>query len=355
MSGRRIVLFGWADSVHIQRWADGLTSRGFRIKLISLGRKPAANVETVIIPRVGRYSYVTQAARAAREAKAFEPDLVHAHYVTGYGLWAWKAGIHPTLLSVWGSDVNEFAAGGVKRMIVRYLLGKADHITVASYFLENTVKRLASKIGDRISVIPFGVAIPPDASDPTMDGPTRICFIKVHYRRYGPDILLRAMAKAITEVPDIQLSIAGEGEFTPEMRRMTEDLHLQGNVRFSGFIDNSKIYSFIRGHHFMVMPSLSEAFGVAVLETGACSRAVIASSVGGVPEVVRDGETGILVPAGDVDALATAIVQLARDRKRCVMMGRAGYAFVKENFDWEKSLDAMGDLYERLIYASTHS
>ena len=99
----------------------------------------------------------------------------------------------------------------------------------------------------------------------------------------------------------------------------------------------------------MVMPSLSESFGVAVLEAGACGRPAISTKVGGVPEVVKDGETGILVTPGDANALARAILSLAQDADKCRRMGLAGRALVEREYRWQRSLDLMSDLYDRLI------
>ena len=101
----------------------------------------------------------------------------------------------------------------------------------------------------------------------------------------------------------------------------------------------------------MVMPSVmeSESFGVAVLEASACGRPVIASRVGGVPEVLRHGETGLLVPPGDTDALAKAIISLASDREKCRAMGEAGRELVRADYPWERSLDMLTELYNRSI------
>jgi glycosyltransferase involved in cell wall biosynthesis len=130
---------------------------------------------------------------------------------------------------------------------------------------------------------------------------------------------------------------------------MVSALGLEDTVHFVGFVQRDRIYPFLQEHHLMVMPSLTEAFGVAALEASACGRPVIASNVGGVPEVVLDGTTGILVPPKDPHKLAEAIINLAQDARAREKMGKAGYEFVKQRYSWERSLDMMGDLYERLI------
>jgi glycosyltransferase involved in cell wall biosynthesis len=199
-------------------------------------------------------------------------------------------------------------------------------------------------------VIPFGVTLP-DVVAPFPPPPPKLCFIKAHRRKYGPEVLLRALKLVKKEIPDIKLTMAGEGEMTAELKHLTGELGLDENVDFVGFIPNDRIYSLLKGHHIMVMPSVmdSESFGVAVLEASACARPVIASRVGGVPEVLDDGNTGLLVPPGNVEALAAAIVGLARDSERCLKIGEAGRELVRNRYLWEHSLDQMARLYEKMI------
>ncbi|MCK4460802.1 MAG: glycosyltransferase family 4 protein [candidate division Zixibacteria bacterium] len=349
---KRIAILGWINSVHVQRWAEGLAARGFEIKVISLGGEPRKGINATIIPRSGRASYLTKAGQAARAVEAFRPHLVHAHYAAGFGWWMLRCKTRPRVVSVWGADVIDFPNNWLKRMLIREVLTAADHITATSQLLKQVATKLAPAISNRISVIPFGVRVPVRIAPVPSPAPFRVCFIKAHSRKYGPVILLEALAKVKQTVPDIQLSLAGEGELTSELRKSAVDLGLENNVNFIGFIDNKKIYDLIGEHHLMVMPSVmeSESFGVAVLEAGACGRAVVASEVGGVPEVLVDGRTGLLVPPGDVNRLADAIVKLATDFDLCQKMGQEGYKFVSETYDWENSLDAMAELYRRLIH-----
>ncbi len=349
--GKRIAILGWINSVHIQRWAEGLAARGFEIKVISLGGEPRDGINAAIIPRSGKVSYLTKASQAARVVEAFQPHLVHAHYAVGFGWWMLRCKTRPRVVSVWGSDVIDFPSNWFKRTLIRKILTGADHITATSQLLKRVSEKLAPAISNRISVIPFGVRVLGSFRPLPPPTPPRLCFIKVHYRKYGPDILLKAMTRVKQVIPNIELSIAGEGELTPILRKMAADLNLSENVRFVGFIDNREIYDFIQDHHIMVMPSVmeSESFGVAVLEAGACGRAVVASRVGGVPEVLVDGQSGILVPPGRADRLAEAIIKLATDPDLCARMGRKGHSFVSKHYDWENSIDAMVGLYRRLI------
>lgn len=348
MADKRVVIFGWAHSVHVQRWVRGLTERGYQIKVVSLGGQPLTNVPTCILPRSGKWSYFTQATAAAREARKFLPHLVHVHYAGGFGLWGMQARIKRTIVSVWGSDLIGYRPKWLYDAYLRFVLKRATHITATGQFLWEKTCEVYPAAGDKMSVIPFGVEIPERIVSPPPE-PLRVCYIKGHRSKYGPHILLEAMVEVKKTIPDIALSMAGAGEITERLKKMVSAFGLEENVRFVGFVERQQMYVFLQQHHIMVMPSLIEAFGVAALEASACGRPVIASNVGGVAEVVLDGTTGILVPSKNSHKLAEAIIRLARDAEAREKMGKAGYEFVKKHYSWERSLDMMSDLYERLI------
>ncbi len=353
MSKRRILIFGWSDSVHIQRWCQGLSCKNFEIKLVSVGGEPLSSVVTVNLPRKGKLSYLSHLSRAAREAESFKPHLVHAHYAAGNGLLALVTKHRPFLVSVWGSDINKNSNNLIARFITKRVLRKADHITATSRFLKEETEKLIGSRDNKISLIPFGVTIPESIVEAENGATIKMCFIKNHRPVYGADILIKAMAEVKKEIPDIKLSITGaENAQTFVLKKLTNELGLSDIIQFVGHINHSQIYVFIKEHHFMVMPSRAESFGVAAVEASACGRTVIASDVGGVPEVVIDAKTGILVQPENHMALARAIIELAKNPEKCRQMGRAGYDFVKENYDWESSLETMSKLYDRLIYES---
>lgn len=348
MAGKRILIFGWAESVHIQRWVKGLSQRGFEIKVVSLGGHPLPDVQTKIFADRGRLSYLTRSFDAASHVKSFKPDLVHVHYAGGFGLWGLAARFKPLLVSVWGSDVIDLPKKSNYRLVVKKILKRATHISATSKMLAKVTRELVPEAAEKISVIPFGVELP-DLLDYPAPSPFKICFIKGNRSIYGPEVLLGAIAKARQAVPDIELSWAGWGELTQRQKTLINEYDLGKCVKIVGVVSNNNIFRFLSEHHLMVMPSLKEAFGVAVLEASAAGRAVIASNVGGVPEVLQDGHTGLLIPPNDSDQLAEAIIKLANDKEMMKTMGENGRQFVQKNFAWSQSLDMMFELYERLI------
>ncbi len=356
MKYNRIVIFGWADSVHVQRWCAGLAKRGFSIKLISVGGKTLDTVETVTLPHKGKLSYLTNLIRAKREALNFSPDLIHVHYVAGNGLLGMWTKFHPLVSSVWGSDIDSSANSRAANWIVKKVLQKSDHITVTSKYLKSETEKRLGNFSRPITVIPFGIEVPEQISPISGSGPFRICYLKDHKSVYGADILIKALSQVIKKAPEVFLAIAGkENDYTVYLKKLVTENNLEQYVSFVGQIEHQKVYSFISEHHAMLMPSRSEGFGVAAAEAAACSRPVIATNIGGTAEIVIDGQTGILVSPNDSAALAEAILKLVNNYDLCHKMGREGREFVRQNYQWEKSLDLMSRLYELLIHESRKS
>ncbi|MDX9856232.1 MAG: glycosyltransferase [candidate division Zixibacteria bacterium] len=349
---RRIVIFGWAESVHASRWVKALHQRGHAVKLVSLGGEPKDYCETINFPRRGYLDYLRYAPAAAREAIRFKPDLVHVHYAAGFGLWGLWTRFKPTVVSVWGSDIQKIARHPLYRPLVRAMLMRAAAVTATSEFLKRQTAALFRPSEKKCEVIPFGVNLPDSVLPMPPERPFRLCYLKLHSKIYGPDVLLNALAKARESVPDIELSMAGSGEMTESLKRQAKKLGLEGAVNFPGFLDNADVPAFLARHHALVMPSLTESFGVAALEAGACGRPTVGSDVGGIPEVVRHDQTGLLVPPGEEGPLADAIIRLAGDPSLTRRLGANARCLTEREFDWRKSLEMMETLYERLLMSN---
>jgi len=344
----RIVIFGWASSTHIIRWSKGLSDKNCEVKLVSLGGESIDGIETINFPRAARSSYIKYAKQAAFEAAKFNPDIVHLHYAGGFSYWGIKTKNIPLVVSVWGSDIilpNSF----FKNYYIKKVLKKANAIMATSNYLKKKVIDYYPKIAIKTEVIPFGVNIPSSTSDFPQPDTIKICFTKALKEIYGPDTLLHAIAIVRNYIPNLEVNLAGEGEMKSDLEKIIKDSNLESIVNLVGFINNSDIYEFIRKHHLLVMPSRQESFGVSALEASAVGRPVIATNVGGITEVVIDNKTGIIVKSNDIKELADAIIKLCSEPSRMVEMGQAGHEFVKNNYDWDNSLNRMISIYREIL------
>jgi glycosyltransferase involved in cell wall biosynthesis len=150
------------------------------------------------------------------------------------------------------------------------------------------------------------------------------------------DLVIRAFAKL--DDPTATLEIAGAGDFRPALQSLAASLDLGTRVRFLGFISEKEKLSLLRRAWAVALASPKEGWGLTNVEAEACATPVVASNSPGIRESVRDGETGFLVPHGDIEALAAAFGRIAASRDRVTAMGVKARAFA-ETFTWERATD----------------
>jgi len=167
------------------------------------------------------------------------------------------------------------------------------------------------------------------------------------YSAKGHRYLIAAATQVVAAVPESRFLFVGAGPERALLERQVSDVGLTGLVIFTGA--RSDIAELLNCMDIFVLPSLSEGFGLAVCEAMACELPVVATSVGGLPEVVADGSTGLLAPPSDPDALAEAIIRLARDVDLRTQMGRAGRARVKDRFDIRVTAQRLQQIYRDVL------
>jgi len=152
----------------------------------------------------------------------------------------------------------------------------------------------------------------------------------------GVDLVIRAFAAS--EIPDAELEIAGAGEFRPDLERLAGTLGVSDRVRFLGRIDEASKIALLRRAWATLFASPKEGWGITNLEAAASGTPVIASNSPGIRESVRHGETGYLVPHGDVAAMAASIRKLSGERALVEHLGIAARRFA-ESFTWQRAAD----------------
>ena len=162
----------------------------------------------------------------------------------------------------------------------------------------------------------------------------------------GQRHLVEAAALVVRKVPDARFVIAGEGELRPALERQIREHRLEKHVLLAGF--RPDVLSLHKAFDIFVMSSITEGLGTSLLDAMAAGKPVVATATGGIPEVVVDGDTGILVPARNDAALADAIVRLLKDPALRERMGKAGRARVGQRFSAERMLKETLRVYQRV-------
>ncbi len=198
-----------------------------------------------------------------------------------------------------------------------------------------------------VAVVPHGIALPPaDALPPPAAGPARFLFVGRFEHRKGVDVLLDAIPAVLDAAPEARLTLAGldHGNHWRDLFRQRHP-RLSDRVDFPGRIDADALRAAYRDCDVFVAPSRYESFGLIYVEAMAWAKPVVGCLAGGVPDVVSNGVTGLLVPPGDASALAAALLRLARDPALRVRLGAAARADAVARFSRESLARASLALY----------
>jgi glycosyltransferase involved in cell wall biosynthesis len=270
------------------------------------------------------------------------PTILHTHLVHAdvLGLPAGALARVPVRIST-KHGFNEFRTNrlvsGADRAAARF----AHRQIAISHGLARYLARTEGFAESDFTVVHYGIEAGPEPPPPPT--PTRLCAVGRLIPIKGFDVLLRAFAAARTEVPELTLEIAGDGPLAAELRAAAPD-----GVTFLGRV--APIEEVYERNAIVVAPSRGEGFGMVALEAAERGRATIVSDVGGLPEIVADGETGVVVPSEDVDALARAIAVLARDPELVRQYGHAARRRALDQFSASAAADGVEAVYRDLLH-----
>lgn len=298
-------------------------------------------------------AFVALRNRIAVIKRRIAADLVHVN-LSGPSvvmhLETRKAAPAPTVVAM-HSDLTRM--GGFGNTVQR-ALDQAAWVTAVSSATLNDLRAMFPQILDKSSVIYNGIAADGIEPVPLPTGPPRLLCIGRLVTFKGFDVALDAFALARQRVPGAHLTIAGDGPERGALERQARRLGLGDAVTFAGWLGRDALYDLIGRSIVVVMPSrFREPFGMVAVEAALGGRPVIGSRVGGLPEVVIDGETGILVERDDPGELARRLVELLSDPARLARLGERARAATLKRFTIEANAAAYDALYRRVLPGSS--
>ena len=320
---------------------------------------------------VGRYPLfefppydLALAVRMHEVVKSHHLELLHCHYAIPHATSAWIARemlretgenvevittLHGTDITIVGQDPSFYP-------ITKFSIEKSDRITAVSQYLKEETCRAFGCDGPDIDVIHN--FIDPDVYDrekyPSLlrkqFGPSKPILMHVSNFRTVKRVrdVIRVYAEVNREIPSVLVMI-GDGPDRPAAEEEARMLGVENSVSFLGKLD--QIAPLLAAADLFLLPSQSESFGLSALEALASGVPVIGTNAGGLPEVIRDGETGVLCAVGDIPGMAAAALEILQDRKRWSEMSKLGAADARERF----SRDAIVTKYESLYRKSLPS
>ena len=303
------------------------------------------------------------ATKMATVADTENLDLLHVHYAIPHSISAILARESikshrrlPVITTLHGTDITLVGADRSYLPITKYALEQSDGVTaISNYLKEATIEHFGF---DRIEVIPNFVS--PDEYKPKIDCDLREYLtpdgspVLVHVSNFRPvkrpvdcvEIFARVLKKT-----KARLVMVGDGSERTNCIHRARCLGVGDQCVFVG--KQARIVDYLCASDILLLPSEQESFGLAALEAMACELPIIASRVGGLPEVVDDDETGFLSPVGDVDKMADDVVRLLSDKKLRRQMGRSARESAISRYSTEKIIPQYIEFYERIIQSAS--
>lgn len=293
------------------------------------------------------------AVRTRRAIRAARPELVHTHLVHAdlYGALA-VLGTASALVSTKHND-DPFRAGRL-RHLERLLTRRAALVVCISDALARFNRDAVGLPAGKLRVVRYGLDAPPEPWGPPggpalPEGAPVLVAAGRLARQKGIDLAVRALARVRERHPNVQLVVLGEGPLRGELQALARALGVAEAVHLPGRVGD--VAWWYRRASVVVHPARWEGFGLVLLEAMLCARPVVAAAVSAVPEIVADGETGLLVPPDDPEALARALAALLDDPARAQRLGEAGFARARAEFSVARMAERTLAVYEEALSA----
>lgn len=357
---KRILYVSDAQSIHTRRWAEHYRDAGVDVHIASFRdyALPGITVHRLPTGGLGRLGYFLAVPVLRNLARTLLPDVVHAQYVTSYGFLTALAGLHPMVLTAWGTDVLiSPRESRLMRGLATYAVRRADALTTVAEHMNAAMVALGAR-AEAVQAMPFGVDtqrfVPPP--QPRLEG-ARLRLICT--RNFGPiyDVgtLIEALGRLASGGVRFDVDLVGAGPLRDSIEKQVDALGLRQDVSFHGHVDHPTLAALLARAHLFVTPALSDGNNVSLNEAMACSSFPIATNIPANAQWIEDGINGLLYPPGDPEALAAALSRAAADKAWRDRAGRMNRQIVEQRADWRICVARMDALYERLIEAPTRT
>jgi len=287
-----------------------------------------------------------------------DPDIVHIHNrffftsLTTATLNALNQIDAPLIATLHLGKLDEVGglSGLVARVyeqtVARAIFSQCDRIITVSEAVANHAQSIGIS-SDSISVVPNGVD--PNEFSPsskTDSGPS-VLFVGRLIQNKGPQILLEAAPKVINSCPETEFSFVGTGPLEESLQSRAQELGISENVHFKGYVESVAVE--MKSADVFCRPSTSEGMPLTLLEAMASALPAVVTPVAGVPEIVEDGQSGILVPTEDPDSTADNIITLLKNPFLRETIGTTARDYVVQEHSWDRRTERIKQIYQSLV------
>jgi glycogen synthase len=338
-----------------------LQARGYQIAVVTSSESndlPAVDIDQSI--SVHRFDFwnalnhrdlkqhILVRKQIAEFKNKFQPDLIHLHFgaTTYFHLQTLNAHPAPTLTTIHSCPAGCLSP---QSLLSKTIQSTQWLNTVSTYQLAN-IHEFDPALVNRSSSIYCGVELSnlsPKSLD--FDTPKLLCLGRIVPNK-GFDLALQALALLIKRFPKLRLIIAGDGTAKADLIQQSIDLELTDAVEFRGWVDNAEVPALLNEATVVLLPSLPmEGLPLVAIQSAQMARPIVATAVNGIPELIIDRQTGLLVEQQDSVGLAEAIIWLLENPTSASQMGQAARQKAQANFDLNNCVDRYDALYQKLL------
>jgi glycosyltransferase involved in cell wall biosynthesis len=295
---------------------------------------------------------------AVRFCRKHEFDVIHVHWPFPHGIWGYVAGWAsgtPVVLNFHGAALLLVHKYPFVKPFLRHALRHADAVICNSRY---TASEVAKYGNGPVAVIPSGPSVVGrDGARKPVNAVKEVLFVGRLVARKGLDVLLRALPLIDAGAP-VHLHVVGNGDMAERWKALARSLAVDHSVTFHGAISKEALEQRYTSADVFVLPAVvdergdTEGLGAVLVEALSFMTPVVASDVGGISDVIRNGETGLLVGEKDPAALAAAISRLLRDRNLAERLARQGQRHAQKYFDWRHIAVQVMAIYLDVVGAS---
>lgn len=354
----KICYLGDAASPHITKFVEYFASAENEIHVISLRKAVYGNATVYQIPRRTPFEdvdYLLSLFWLRRIIKSIKPDILHAHFLTSFGLLGALLGHRPFIVTAWGSDLLITPRRGfVYRRLLKFTLRRADLIFADADFMKEELLQYGAS-PEKILICPFGV------NTELFNGESRVHADKSSYgmlsmrtliENSNVDVIIRSMSILREKGIGFTLNITNQGSEEPHLRRMASELGLNSHVNFLGFVKRGDLYKYFENCDVYLSVPTSDGASVTLLEAMASGLFPIVSDIAANREWIQDGVNGFLVPLDDPDTLADRIILAVREKGLRRKAAEVNRALVARKGELAKTMEFIGSQYKMLAHFS---
>ena len=350
----KICYLGDAPSPHMRKFVDYFAKAGNEIYVISLRKAEYQNATVYLIPRRTPFEdldYLLSFFWLRRIIKTINPDILHAHFLTSFGLLGALAGYHPFIVTAWGSDLLITPKiSFIHRGLLKFTIKKADLIFADVSFMQEELLRYGAS-EEKILICPLGVNMDIfDCKDREFKekGEYSLLSMRALIRNSNIEVIIKSIKILKDKGINVVLNITNCGAEEESMKRMTNGLRLNDRVSFLGFIELEETYKYFKSSDIYLSITTSDGTSVTLLEAMASGLFPIVSDIPANREWIKDGENGFLVSWNDPVTLANKITIAIRENEFRQKATEINRVLIREKGELRRTMESVWDQYKLL-------